>query len=365
MGYVMIPVMRPKLPAVSQLLPYLEKIDSSRIYSNFGPLVSALEDRLAAHFGFAAGTVSTVANGTLGLMLALMAQRAKPGTLCAIPGWTFVASAQAAMLAGLVPYFVDVDGATGALDAGLMADVIADAPGTVGAVMPVVPFGQPIDIRDWDRFRAATGVPVVIDAAAGFDALRPGDTPAVVSLHATKVLGAGEGGFVISADTALIRDIQARSNFGFAGSREAIAPGGNAKLSEYHAAVAHAALDEWIIARNEWLVCSRTYRRTLRSINAVELQPGFGESWVTSTCVVRLPNDGARQLDREFPKKQIATRRWWGNGAHAHPATINYPRAQLPATEALARTTIALPLYRDLGAAEIEYICDSLRVVLT
>lgn len=359
----MIPVMRPKLPAAARLTPYLEKIDSSRIYTNFGPLALTLEDRLAAHFSLPAASVVTVANGTLGLTLALMAQGAVPGTLCAIPGWTFVASAQAAALAGLVPYFVDVDPVTGALDIESLAGVIARAPAAVGAVMPVAPFGQPIDVRGWDHFRSRTGLPVVIDAAAGFDALRPGQAPCVVSLHATKVLGAGEGGFVVSADSALIRDVRARSNFGFAGTREAAKPAANAKLSEYHAAVAHAALDEWQSTRGEWLSCAGAYRRALRRLPAVDPQPGFGETWVASSCVVRLNTD-AERVERELSAKQIMTRRWWGNGAHAHPATMQYPRAPLPATEALARTTLGLPLYRDIGSADIEYVCESLRAAV-
>jgi len=356
----MIAVMRPKLSTAAQLMPYLQKIDSSRIYTNFGPLAVALEDRLAAHFSFPPRTVATVANGTLGLTLALMAQGAAAGTLCAMPAWTFVASAQSAAMAGLVPYFVDVDPVTGALDINAIADAIAGAPGAVGAVMPVAPFGRPIDVRAWDHFRSRTGLPVVIDAAAGFDALRPGQTPCVVSLHATKVLGAGEGGFVISGDSALIGDIRARSNFGFAGAREAGAPAANAKLSEYHAAVAHAALDEWPAVRSEWLLRAATYRRLLRGSSAVELQHGFGETWVASSCVVRLPNDSAERVERALLDKQIMTRRWWGGGAHAHPATMQYPRAQLAATEALARTTIGLPLHRDIGIADIEYVCQSL-----
>jgi dTDP-4-amino-4,6-dideoxygalactose transaminase len=359
----MMPVMRPKLPAAARLAPYLEKIDSSRIYTNFGPLALTLEDRFAAHFSLPAASVVTVANGTLGLMLALMAQGAVPSTLCAIPAWTFVASAQAAILAGLVPYFVDVDPASGALDINSVADAIAGAPGTVGAVMPVVPFGQPIDVCGWDHFRSRTGLPVVIDAAAGFDALRPGQTPCVVSLHATKVLGAGEGGLVVSADSALIRDVRARSNFGFAGTRESAMPAANAKLSEYHAAVAHAALDEWPSTRSEWLSCAGTYRRALRRLPAVDQQPGFGETWVASSCVVRL-NTGAKRVERELAGKQIMTRRWWGDGAHAHPATVKYPQALLPATEALARTTLGLPLYRDISVAEIEYVCESLNAAL-
>jgi dTDP-4-amino-4,6-dideoxygalactose transaminase len=360
----MISIMRPKLPAAQKLMPYLTKIDSARVYTNFGPLASALADRLAAHYGFPNGTVCPVANGTLALMLALMAQGAVPGTLCAIPAWTFVASAQAAVLAGLVPYFVDVDPATDALDIGSLERAIDDAPRVIGAVMPVAPFGQPIDVREWDDFRSRTGIPVVIDAAAGFDSLRPGQTASIVSLHATKVLGAGEGAFVISSDSSLIWEIATRSNFGFAGTREAIAPAANAKLSEYHAAVAHAALDEWDLVRDEWLACSGAYRRALRPVSGVELQPGFGTSWVTSSCVVKMRKDCLEHVERELASNQIATRRWWGSGAHTHPSTIGYPRAQLPAAEALARTTIGVPLYRDIGVADIEYVCETLHAAV-
>ena len=104
-----LPVMRPKLPSARSILPYLSSIDSSGVYSNFGPLSMQLENRLAAHFGVVDNSVTTVANATLGLTLALLSQNVRAGTLCVIPAWTFVASAQAAILAGLVPYFVDVD----------------------------------------------------------------------------------------------------------------------------------------------------------------------------------------------------------------------------------------------------------------
>src|SRR5262245_32566964 len=184
-----IPIMRPQLPKADRISPYLRLIDRTRTYSNFGPLVQSLEDRLAAHFGLSNGTIATVANATLGLTLALAAQGAKPGSLCAIPAWTFVASAHAAVMAGLVPFFVDVDPESWALDVDGMADTIATAPGPVGAVMPVAPFGRPINVAAWDEFRRRTGIPVVIDAAAGFDAVVAGATPTVVSLHATKVIG--------------------------------------------------------------------------------------------------------------------------------------------------------------------------------
>jgi hypothetical protein len=46
-----IPVTRPKLPSAERLAPYRRRIDEARFYSNFGPLVQRLEDRLAHRFG--------------------------------------------------------------------------------------------------------------------------------------------------------------------------------------------------------------------------------------------------------------------------------------------------------------------------
>jgi dTDP-4-amino-4,6-dideoxygalactose transaminase len=354
-----IPIMRPKLPAAASLAPYLDAIDAARIYSNFGPLSRALEERFAARFNLPAANVTTVANATLGLTLVLAALGAQPGTLCAMPAWTFVASAHAAVMAGLTPYFIDVDPETWALDPGGLAEAIAQAPAPVGAVMPVVPFGCPIDVAAWDRFRACSRVPVVIDAAAGFDALVPGAVPAVVSLHATKVLGTGEGGFVMSTDAAITREIQIRANFGFAGTREAVLPAGNAKLSEYHAAVGLAALDEWSEARNDWIVVAQTYRDALSQSNRVRFQSGFGQSWIASTCVIGLEGPVDR-VEALLARSGIETRQWWGVGAHAHAATRAFPRTALPATEALAKSTIALPFSRDLRRADIERVAECL-----
>jgi len=353
-----IPIMRPMLPSADRLAPYLKSIDASRLYSNFGPLAVSLEGRLAERYGLNQGTVATVANATLGLAIALAVQQPPPGTLCAMPAWTFVASAHAAVMAGLVPYFVDVDPETCALDASKLLDAITRAPAPVGAIMPVMPFGLPLDIAAWEMFRSRTGLAVVIDAAAGFDSLVPSAVPSVVSLHATKVLGTGEGGFVISTDAAIRRAVRMRANFGFEGSRQAQAAAFNAKLSEYQAAVGHAALDEWDQTRAEWSNAANAYRRALRGSNHVRLQQGFGETWISSTCLLSFDQPAAARIEQALADGGIETRRWWGNGAHAHPATASFPRTALPVTEALARSTLAVPFYSDIGAAEISGIAE-------
>ena len=354
--------MRPKLPSADRIAPYLRAIDSSRIYSNFGPLALSLEERLAAHFGVQKGAVCTTANATQGLTLALTALAARQGTLCVMPAWTFVASAHAAIAAGLTPYFVDVDPQSWALDPEAMDEVIARAPSPVGAIMPVAPFGRPLDIVSWDRFYERTKMPVVIDAAAGFDSVVAGQTPLVVSLHATKVIGIGEGGFVLTTDEAVIKGVRARANFGFLGSRTSIAASTNAKLSEFHAAVGHAALDDWHVARAEWRALAAAYRKILPESNRIQYQVGFGAEWIASTCVLQMPGSDAIKTEHALSSAGIETRRWWGDGTHRHPSTAMFPRGVLPVTETLAKSTLSVPFYRELGLAQIEKVADALRV---
>jgi dTDP-4-amino-4,6-dideoxygalactose transaminase len=352
----MIPVLRPKLPPTERLISYLVDIDGSRIYSNFGPHARALEARLAGHFGLGGGTVTTVANATLGLTLALMAQNVPAGTLCAMPAWTFAASVNAVVLAGMIPYFVDVDHSTWALDPRATENEIGRAPAKVGAVMVVAPFGRPIDYSAWDEFKRQSGLPVVIDAAAAFDSLQVGETPAVVSLHATKVLGVGEGGFVASRDASIVRSVRHRSNFGFDGTRTAATLGMNAKLSEYHAAVGLAALDAWPETRREWMAAARAYRQALGRSNRISLQPGFGETWISSTCIVTVDESASARMQETLATAGIETRLWWGKGAHDQPSAAHFPRTHLPATERLARTTFGVPFYGDIEPDKVSHV---------
>jgi hypothetical protein len=241
-----------------------------------------------------------------------------------------------------------------------MSAIAASAPGEIGAVMPVAPFGRPIDVHAWDRFRAASGVPVVIDAAAAFDTVVASATPSIVSLHATKVLGIGEGGFVLCNNIELIRAIRARMNFGFHGRREAVVEAFNGKLSEYHAAVGLAAMDTWVGDRGEWLAIAARYRQRLAASRLARLQDGFGETWVSSVCVLDLGRADADRLEPRLAAAGIETRRWWGAGAHAHPSTAKWPRAPLPVTEALSASTLAVPMFRGMSAADVDRVVDFL-----
>jgi len=351
------------MPAAETILPYLERIDAKRWYSNFGPLLVELEARLAARF--AKPTLAcTAANGTQALTLALMALDAKPGGLCVMPSWTFVATAHAAIQAGLVPWFVDVDPATGVLDADHVRQRLAHAPGPVSAVMPVAAFGKPLDPAPWAKLHEDTGLTVVIDAAASFDSVDAAPVPTMVSLHATKSLGVGEGGFIASEDPAFITRFRGLTSFGFMGDREARFVANNAKLSEYTCAVGLAALDQWASTRMAYAATAQRLRMALLHTPSAVFQPGWGSEWVSSTCVVELPAGSADAVEAALREQGVDTRRWWGHGCHTSRAFAAYPADPLPVTARLASATVGLPYFADMDIEQVNRVALALAQAL-
>jgi dTDP-4-amino-4,6-dideoxygalactose transaminase len=359
-----VPVARPRLPTAAAVLPYLERIDQARWYSNFGPLVQELEARLAARFRRQTHVITTV-NATQALTLTLKAMDLPQGSLCAMPAWTFVATAHAVLEAGLTPWFLDVDPDAWALDPEAVRDALPYAPSPVSVVVPVIPFGAPFDMAAWAAFREAAGIPVLVDGAAAFDTLTEADPPTVVSLHATKVLGLGEGGFLATTDEALSQRVRGLTTFGFAGSRESLFPATNAKISEYTAAVGLAALDAWPLDRLRWMRAAQSLRMALSPLGAVGFQRGWGSSWITSVCTVALPDGMAAQVEAGLHTGGVDTRRWWGEGCHANPAFADCPRSDLRHTDRLGRSVIGLPFSIDLDDEQIGRIAAALTQSIT
>ena len=358
-----VPVARPQLPGADAILPYLRRIDDARWYSNFGPLNAELERRLAARLGDGA-MVCTAANATLGLALALKAMELAPGGLVALPAWTFVATTHAVIQAGLIPWFLDVDPESWMLQPEAVEAALARAPGRVVAAIPVCAFGAMPDLAAWRAFRDSTGVKVLLDGAAAFDALAEADPPVCVSLHATKVLGVGEGAFLATTDPELLDRFRRLTVFGFLHTRECHAPSSNAKLSEYAAAVGLASLDAWSAERLRWLRASQQMRIALLPRPEARFQAGWGRDWVTSVCVVGLPEGSAHHVEAALDASGFETRRWWGDGCHRSPAFAHCPRQDLPVTDVLASSTIGLPFAVDLPSEDIQRLAKALGAAL-
>jgi dTDP-4-amino-4,6-dideoxygalactose transaminase len=352
-------IARPELPKAEALLPYLRRIDDARWYSNFGPLLTEFEARLAARFEPQTQIV-TCANGTQGLALCLQALQLPPGSLCAIPAYTFVATAHAIISAGLTPYFLDVDPDAWTLQPQTVRQALASAPAPVSAVILVAPFGLMPDLTPWLELRETTGVQVVVDAAAAFDAVHAAPLPTVVSLHATKVLGIGEGGFLATDDHHLARRVRQLTTFGFRGSRESQMPATNAKLSEYAGAIGLAAIDAWPHNRLRWLRAAQSVRAAMVHLPQVVFQSGWGLTWATSVCCVRLPDGTAAAMERRLNAQGVETRRWWGLGCQTNPAFEDCPRGDLTQTDRLGGAVIGLPFSIDLDHDQISCVAAAL-----
>ena len=337
-----LPITRSRLPTADRLAPYLKEIDQNRRHANFGPLLQRFVAALESHV--CDGRVALAASGSLGLMLALKASGVEGGGLCAMPSWTYAATPAAACAAGLTPWFLDVDQGSWALDPDQIRRRLGDAPGSLAAVVVVAPFEQPADVTAWDAFSEATGLAVVIDAANGFDALSVGRSPTMVSLHATKAFGIGEGGLVASLDEDMIRRIHSLANHGFTGPDEVGLRGLNAKHSEYAAAIGLAAFDEWPKTRAAFLALRHEYRQAFSGFRDVALAPDGEGDRATSTFNVRLPVDAGRVV-AALNDRGIEARRWWVDGCHRHPAYADCPRLDLPVTERLARHVVGRPSF--------------------
>jgi dTDP-4-amino-4,6-dideoxygalactose transaminase len=351
----------PSLPSAAEILPWLEKIDANRQYTNFGPLCRSLEHELAELA--AAPFAVAVANGTLGLELTLKALNIAPGGRVLLPALTFPATASAVIRAGLTPVFADIDAQTLSLSPESARRAMATT--AFDAVLTVAVHGHVHDPAAWDAFSAEHGVPVLIDAAgvAGYQTIGT-TTSAVFSLHATKPLGIGEGGFLATASSDLAEQARSLSNFGFQ-SGQARAVGTNAKLSEYHAAVGLAALATWPARK---AARQALYHDYVRLLDGLELRAGVSLATGSSAgpnLSVRLRRGIDERCIRTFAEAGIETRRWYWPPLHRHAAFAHCERAgALTVTEAASNELIGLPFHLGLTPKDMLRIRDSLRKIV-
>ena len=355
----------PDMPRAEALAPYLARVDAARWYTNFGPLVRELEDALRGQFA-PEDHVVTVSSGTAGLELALLGLGLPSDARVLLPDFTFVATATAIMRSGLRPVVGDVDARSWLLTPAIARRAIAARP--VDAVMPVATFGCAQDADAWDRFSEETGLPVVIDAAGAFGNQRAGRrSHTVFSLHATKALGAGEGGFVVSRDAALVERIKRLSNFGIDVATGIVdRPGTNAKLSEYHGAVALAALDTWP-ARAEarqarWRVFLEIMRETCPALVAQE-RPDAGTYTIAP---VLLPAHAAPEAVIDaLARAGVQTRRWYCPPLSRHPGFDSVEKAGvLSGVDSVSGRVLGVPFHLELSDADLRRVFGALRLAI-
>lgn len=162
-----------------------------------------LEAELCEYFGCRHALATS--SGTTALALAVMAAGIPPGSLIACPGFTFVATPSAILLAGCRPFLVEVDENLH-LD---LADLRRRWTSEVKAIMVVHMRGFAADMTALTRFAAEMGVPLFEDAVPALGAELSGRKLGTFGLaggfstQSDKSLNCGEGGFLVTDDRPL------------------------------------------------------------------------------------------------------------------------------------------------------------------
>ncbi len=313
-----------------------------------GPVVAEAE-AMAARFLGRSGAVG-VASGTDALILALQAVGVGPDDEVVIPALSFFATAGAVLALGATPVVADVT------DDGLLdADDAAQARGeATRAVVPVHLFGSRAPCPD-------LGVPVVDDACQAVGSSPPcsAGVLSAVSAYPTKLWGAaGDGGFVVGDDPALLDRVRALGNHGAVGHHLHERPvpawsGRNSRLDAVQAAV--------LVARGAHLEAALAHRRALIARYDATLpaparplprSPGAA----AAPYVVRLPRrDAALQA---LADAGIGASVYYPRSLAAQPALRT--RRPTPVADALSAELLALPLHEGTTAADVDRVVQVL-----
>lgn len=344
----------------------LEVLRSGRLAQ--GPMVERLEQSFREWSG--TRHVVAVANGTVSLVAALEALQLPAGSQVVTSPFTFVATVNAVLEAGLTVAFGDIDDTDFALTA---ASAEAAVTSSTSALMPVHLYGQTADMDALVPVAERHGLGLVEDAAQAHGA-RIGGRPAgsfgigSFSLYATKNLMAGEGGLITTDDDEIADRLRLLRNQGMRARYQYEIAGHNFRMTELQAAVAVgqlARLRERTVVREH---NARVLTERLRDVPGLVVPPvlpGRGHVWHQYT--VRVTADA--RLDRDALGERL-TARGVGSGVYYprpvydYPSYRDHPRVLVgehPVTERVAAEVLSLPVHPQLSEADLETIATTVR----
>ena len=366
-----IPLARPVLGEAEERA-VIEVLRSGQL--SLGPRVGEFERLFAERVG--APLASAVSSGTAGLHLALRAVGVGEGDEVITSPLSFVASANAALYERARPVFADIDPVTLNLDPAAAAAAVSER---TRALLPVHIFGYPADMPAFEALADKHGLGIVEDACEALGASHADGTPvggrghpAVFGFYANKQLTTGEGGMVTLADPALKERIDSERNQGRApdmGWLDHDRLGFNYRLSDIACALGIAQL-----ARLEEMLAGRArvaelYREALGDIEGLELpcldRGGDARGWFV--FVVQLPHGVDRdETVRALGRVDIQSKPYLP-AIHLmsfYRERFGYREGEFPVCEGVARRSLALPFFPEMGEGQVARVAERLARVL-
>jgi len=358
-------VTRSSMPKLEEYMEEIAPIWDSHWLTNMGVKHKQLQAELEWYLGVPHVTLYT--NGHLALENAIAALNLPEGGEVITTPFTFASTTHAIVRNKLVPVFCDVNSQDYTIDVHKIEALIT---GRTVAIVPVHVYGSLCDVEAIDRIAKQHGLKVIYDAAHAFAVRYKGISSAcfgdmsMFSFHATKVFNTIEGGAVCYSDGHLAQMLDAQKNFGICGPEEVAYVGGNAKMSEFQAAMGICNLrhlSEEIEKRRK--VVAR-YRERLSGVDGIKLsaiQKGVESNYAYFPVVF----DGYKHTrDEVFERLEahgIAARKYFFPLTNSFECYRNYPTAgveRTPVAQHLALRVLTLPLYADLALEDVDQICD-------
>lgn len=357
----MIQVTRPFVPNVDLLRKYLDQVHERAWFTNRGPLVQELTERLQDYLGVR--NLVLTANGTLALQVAYKALGVHREAVTT--PFSFIATASSMQWQGITPVFADIEPDSLCLCPNRAANMISDR---TSAIVPVHVYGNPCNVEAFERLANRRKLPLIYDASHSFavkyrgqSVLNWGDA-ATLSFHATKLFHTVEGGGIVFRDEEVSLRAQKMLNFGLEGASSDINTAGlNAKMSEVHAAYGLCALqsiDHILERRREVLA---TY---WESLNGVAQFPVWRENGIHTGAYAPILLASEQQcitvLD-ELASRGIIARRYFYPALNA-VSEFEYASSDgcITALDVASRA-LCLPIHPGLTSQEVQRVVEGVK----
>lgn len=327
-----------------------------------GENVQKLEAEFSQYCGAAHGI--GVSDGTAALNIILRAMDIGTGDEVITVSHTFIATAEAIILTGAKPVFVDIDPSTYLMD---ISQVEAKITPRTKAILPVHLYGQTVDMDPLIEIARRHNLRVVEDACQAHGSEYKGKKAGVLgdaagfSFYYSKNLGAyGEGGFISTNDTELAAKIRKIRDHGSGVRYHHDLIGVNGRLDEIQAVVLRAKLPlltTWNEKRREH---ARFYNDMLKNAPVILPTESDHNSPVYHLYVIQAQR---RDELQEFLKSRgIATGIHYPIPVHLQNAMqyLGCKQGELPVTEHVVKHIISLPMYAEISHQEIAYVAESI-----
>jgi dTDP-4-amino-4,6-dideoxygalactose transaminase len=367
----MIPINLPKL-GEEEVQAVVKVLRSGMLTSGLGagPMVTEFEKNFAKFAG--AKHAVAVNTGTAALHSAVVASGIKQGDEVILPSFTFVATAEAVVLAGGKPVFTDIDADTYNLSPSAVEKSITKK---TKAILPVDLYGFSADMKPLREIAVKHGLALVEDAAQAHGATYAGKPAgsfadaACWSLYASKNITTGEGGVITTNNDQIDETLRMIRTHGEKAKYASLILGNNYRMSEIQAAIGNVQLEKL----PSFLAKRRQNAQQLTKIlekNSRLILPRESKdrrhSWYLYTARLKDGVDTERnKIVDEMKKKGIGAEVYYINPVHQMPFyRENFGSAKLPETDKASKQVFSLPIHPGVTSEQVDYIGKTLLSLL-